>query len=152
VSRLAGGVFYAVGPIDQNPGAGVLEGGVTYTGPLAHKEVRRLLGRTRIYVSPALYDPFGLAAVEAALAGCALVLADLPSYRAIWEDSAIYFNSRSSVELAARLHALLENGEVLADLGARARARASSLYTAERMAAAYLLTYQRISLRYGVAL
>ena len=32
--------------------------------------------RAEVFVSPAVYEPFGLTVLEAAAAGCALVLAD----------------------------------------------------------------------------
>jgi glycogen(starch) synthase len=152
VSQLPAGAYYAAGPTEPDRAAGVREGGITFTGALGHGALRCLFGRSWVFVSPALYDPFGLAAVEAALAGCALVLADLPSYRSIWDDTALYFKPRSAPDLAACLQTLLEDKEALAMRAAGAQARAASLYTAERMAAAYLSTYQRISLRYGVAL
>ena len=41
--------------------------------------------RGRSIVSPALYEPFGLAVLEAAQAGCALVLSDIPTFRELWE-------------------------------------------------------------------
>jgi glycosyltransferase involved in cell wall biosynthesis len=152
VSQLPPGAYYAAGPTEASHGAGALEGGITYTGQLEHVSLRCLLGRAWVFVSPALYDPFGLAAVEAALAGCALVLADLPSYQSIWEDTATYFNPRSAADLATSLHMLLADKSALAERAAMAQARAARLYTAERMAAAYLATYQRVSLRYGLAL
>ena len=39
---------------------------------------------------PARYEPFGLSPLEAALAGCALVLGDIPSLREVWGDAALY--------------------------------------------------------------
>src|SRR5439155_5441375 len=50
------------------------------------------MARASIYALPARYEPFGLSALEAALAGCALVLGDIPSLREVWGDTAIYVN------------------------------------------------------------
>ena len=44
----------------------------------------------RIYALPARYEPFGLSVLEAGLSGCALVLGDIPSLRAIWEEAALF--------------------------------------------------------------
>ena len=51
---------------------------------------RALAARAAIYALPARYEPFGLTALEAALAGCALVLGDIPSLREIWGDAALF--------------------------------------------------------------
>ena len=52
-----------------------------YMGP---EELRQWFSRAGIYALPALYEPFGLSVLEAALSGCALVLGDIPSLREIW--------------------------------------------------------------------
>ena len=41
------------------------------------------MSRAAIFFSPALYEPFGLGVLEAAARGCALVLADIPSFIAL---------------------------------------------------------------------
>ena len=46
-------------------------------GVLAPAELRRKLERAAIFAAPALYEPFGLGILEAAAAGCALVLGDI---------------------------------------------------------------------------
>jgi glycosyltransferase involved in cell wall biosynthesis len=61
-------------------------------GRLPHGSVTRRLCRAAVFAGPAKYDPFGLAPLEAARAGCALVLADLPTYREIWGDAAVYLD------------------------------------------------------------
>src|SRR5581483_1351257 len=47
-----------------------------------------------IFAHPALYEPFGLAVLEAAQRRCCLVLADTPSLREIWRDAAIFIDPR----------------------------------------------------------
>ncbi|HEX2494254.1 MAG TPA: glycosyltransferase family 4 protein, partial [Steroidobacter sp.] len=59
-------------------------------GALAEPELARWLKRAAIYAHPARYEPFGLSVLEAALAGCALVLADLPSLRELWSGAALF--------------------------------------------------------------
>ncbi len=48
-----------------------------------------LAGRP-VFVSLARYEPFGLAVLEAAAAGCALVLSDIPSFRELWDGAAAF--------------------------------------------------------------
>ncbi|MGH2344321.1 MAG: glycosyltransferase family 4 protein, partial [Chloroflexota bacterium] len=111
---------------------------VQFVGALPHAEVRTYMARSQVFVSPAFYDPFGLAAVEAALAGCALVLSDIASYRAIWADCALYFDPRNSHALRRQVEAILADQAMRLEMAERATQRARLLYSAERMTAAYM--------------
>src|SRR3546814_4918927 len=48
------------------------------------------LGRATFFALPARYEPFGLAVLEAALSGCALVLGDIPTLRELWDGVAAF--------------------------------------------------------------
>ncbi len=124
---------------------------VQFVGSLPHAEVRAYMARSRVFVSAAFYDPFGLAAVEAALAGCCLVLSDIPSYRAIWADCAAYFDPTNSHALSGEVEAMLGDEDARAAMAERAARRARELYSAERMTAAYMALYQRLAHRHGLA-
>ena len=50
--------------------------------------------RCPIFVSAARYEPFGLAVLEAAQAGCALVLSDIPTFRELWDGAALFVPRR----------------------------------------------------------
>lgn len=147
------GTFAAVGPLAPPGGAPVTAEAdhIQYPGQLPNDELREMLARTHVLVSPARYEPFGLTVLEAALAGCCLVLSDVPSYRSLWENTALYFNPTDPTMLNTVLHVALDDPDRRHGLAMRARRRAESRYTAERMARAYLATYQRLALRYGLA-
>ncbi|MGJ3263471.1 MAG: glycosyltransferase family 4 protein [Salinarimonas sp.] len=83
-------------------------------GPLPSEETRAALSRAAVFVSPARYEPFGLAVLEAAQEGCALVLSDIPTFREIWDDAALFVDPDDAAGFAeaidritgdARLHA-----------------------------------------------
>ena len=105
-------------------------------GRLAPHEVSELLGRAAIFAEPALYEPFGLAALEAGLAGCALVLGDIPSLREVWGDAALFVDPRNRDALRVTLARLARDPEACATWGERARARATR-YTLDAMAEGY---------------
>ena len=109
--------------------------------------MRNLYARASVFVEPARYEPFGLAALEAAPCGCALVLGDIPSLREVWGDSALYF--RDAVELEAALRELSSNAELLAKLQLASCTRAQR-FTAARMTSEYLALYEAL-LHGGVA-
>jgi glycogen synthase len=112
-------------------------------GRLSAAELRDWMLRASIYVLPARYEPFGLSALEAAQAGCALVLGDLPSLREIWGDAAIYVPPDDRDALAAALQMLVADDDRRTYLGERAKRRAGR-YSVERMTTAYEAAYRAL--------
>ena len=105
-------------------------------GDVAPDELARLLGRASIFCSPARYEPFGLTVLEAASAGCALVLGDIESLREVWDVAAVYAEPDDERALEAALRHLMDDGADRVAMAERAAARAR-LYSPERMAASY---------------
>lgn len=122
--------------------------GVQLLGQLGAEDLQTLYRESAIYLCPSLYEPFGLAPLEAALAGCALICRDLPSLREVWGDNALYF--RSAPELAAQLTRLATNPGFLADAQQRAQAHARQ-YTPDRMTEAYLSVFASVLAAHGIA-
>ena len=89
----------------------------------------------------ARYEPFGLAVLEAAQAGMALVLSDTPGFRELWDDAAIFVAGEDA--LGTALRQALATPEPWA---ARAQARARQ-YTIERMAAGTLDVHRGVLAR-----
>ena len=122
-------------------GQGELDG-VRTVGALPPDELASQMARAAVFAAPALYEPFGLAILEAAQAGCALVLGDLPSLRELWGDAAAYAHDVPSLQAAV--------DAALADPSAGQRARAhAQRYRPERTAAGYLEIYARTPARSG---
>jgi glycogen synthase len=113
-------------------------------GSLPHDDVESWLRRTSIFVHPALYEPFGLAVLEAAAAGCALVLSDIPTLRELWGGAAEFYNPCDSAQLHAALNVLIADSEKRAALAAAAQQRAAE-YGVDTMAAAYAKVYRSIA-------
>jgi glycogen(starch) synthase len=111
-------------------------------GRVDEAAIQDLYSRAAIFAEPARYEPFGLAALEAAQHGCALVLGDIPSLREVWADDALYVDPFDDRALAETLHLLIADVALRERLGAGARHRASS-YSGERMATAYRALYER---------
>ncbi len=65
-----------------------------FLGALTESETRTLLAGSAIYIATSCYEPFGLAPLEAAFAGCALVANDIPSLREVWGDNAMYYRTQ----------------------------------------------------------
>jgi glycosyltransferase involved in cell wall biosynthesis len=121
----------------------VLAGEGTARGPVSHEELRLLYGHATVFAEPARYEPFGLAALEAGLSGCALVLGDIPSLREVWGETAVYVDPFDDRALAKALIDLLADDQRRKRLGREARRRALS-YSRARMTRAYAEVYRRL--------
>lgn len=114
-----------------------------HLGSISELEMANLLGRGAICALPALYEPFGLCALEAGLAGCALVLGDIPSFREIWDGAAEFVDPEDCDDLGRAIIDLIENSDARNQRATEARQRAL-LYTPREMAASYLAAYTEL--------
>jgi glycogen synthase len=112
-------------------------------GELAPRDVAGWLKRATIFVHPARYEPFGLAVLEAALAGCALVLSDLPTLRELWHGAALFVAIDDAAALNRALHTLIAEPQRVRYLSQAARVRAQQ-YRPELMGNAYASLYQSL--------
>ena len=101
------------------------------------------LARASIYALPARYEPFGLSALEAGLAGCALVLGDIPSLREVWGEAALFVPPDDADALRRALQSLIDNPDRRSRMAERAQTRARQ-YTPGRMAAGYVAAYGQV--------
>src|SRR6266852_6635513 len=73
---------------------------VAIRGPQTEAQLRALYGRAVIYAATSRYEPLGLPPLEAALSRCAIIANDIPSFREIWGDAALYFETNDANSLA----------------------------------------------------
>ena len=63
----------------------------------------RLYSRAAVYAATPRYEPLGMAPLDAAFSRCAIVANDIPSFREVWGDAALYFRTNNASSLAAIL-------------------------------------------------
>lgn len=112
-------------------------------GRLSPGALAEEMGHASVFVLPARYEPFGLTALEAALAGCALVLGDIPSLREVWGGAAQYVPPDDGGGLRDALRRLTDDDDYRRQMRQRARQRARG-YTPERMVTSYLRLYRQL--------
>ena len=135
---------YAAGDVSGPDGGGSRDPGcVRLLGMLAPEAMTEQLARSAVYALPARYEPFGLTVLEAALAGCALVLGDIPSLRELWDAVAIFVPPDEPETLRAAIDALVHDQGLRQTLAMRARRRALG-FSPARMAGGYLDLYDRL--------
>jgi glycosyltransferase involved in cell wall biosynthesis len=123
----------AAGPLSGPHGQSVSVRNIRCLGRVDDAEIARRLASRPVFVSPSLYEPFGLAVLEAAQAGCALVLSDIPTFRELWGDAAVFTPRGDEAALADALQRLMLEPERRLELGEAARQRARR-YTVKAMA------------------
>jgi glycosyltransferase involved in cell wall biosynthesis len=126
---------------DRDPhGRAVAPAGGRYLGKLNPAGMASWYARASIYALPARYEPFGLSVLEAARAGCALVLGDIPSLRENWDGAALFAPPGDRGAIALAIQTLIDDGGRRRQLAASASARAAR-FTVDRMVDAYLEAY-----------
>jgi glycosyltransferase involved in cell wall biosynthesis len=133
----------AAGPLEGPNGNRVKVQHGKALGRLSDAEVARYLGARPIFVSAALYEPFGLAVLEAAQAGCALVLADIPTFRELWEGGAIFVQPDDDVAIAQAIERLARDAELRHRMG-EAACSVARAYSLEAMCAGVLAAYRSL--------
>ncbi|GJE41166.1 glycosyltransferase family 4 protein [Methylobacterium soli] len=133
----------AAGPIAGPNGARIALTHLDLPGQLDEAGIAAELARRPIFVSLARYEPFGLAILEAAQAGCALVLSDLPTFRELWEGAALFVDADDADTIARILESLAADTRRRAALGEAARERAGR-YTAAATTAGVLRIFEAL--------
>jgi glycosyltransferase involved in cell wall biosynthesis len=148
LARAAGGLPWRV----EIAGGGAMSLGdacvrnVNWLGELDHNHLQERMRRAAVYAAPALYEPFGLGILEAAAAGCALVLSDIESLRELWDGAALFVPVNRRDELRTALLQVCANDVLRARLQRAALARAQR-YSLDRTIAEYLKLYGAIQQR-----
>ncbi|WP_341207504.1 glycosyltransferase family 4 protein [uncultured Sphingomonas sp.] len=113
-------------------------------GRISDAAIAAALSTRPIFASAALYEPFGLAVLEAALAGCALVLSDIPTFRELWDGVATFVAADDAEAFARAIADLAADTDLRVARGALARARALD-YAPEQTAHAMAALLDRVT-------
>ena len=135
--------FQAAGSTRGPNGAAIELRHVQSLGTLSAVRLGGLFAARPVFASAALYEPFGLTALEAAQAGCALVLSDIATHREMWDRAAIFVSPRDDGGFASAIRDLIQDRDEREQLGQLARARAQH-YSPEPMARGMADIYMRL--------
>jgi glycosyltransferase involved in cell wall biosynthesis len=131
----------AAGPLVAPHGAAAHYPHLRCLGSLSERDIAPWYAAAAIFAAPARYEPFGLAVLQAAQAGAALVLSDIPTFRELWGDAALLLSPDDPGAWRKALARLLELPERVRALGAAAQARAAR-YSVDTMVAGTLAIYR----------
>ncbi len=117
---------------------------VAIRGPQTEAQLRALYSRAAVYAATARYEPLGIAPLEAAFSRCAIVANDIPSFREVWGDAALYFRTNDAASLAETLRHLDADRVLRHAYADRAYTRARERFTTKRMIDDYLELYRSL--------
>jgi glycosyltransferase involved in cell wall biosynthesis len=147
LDRAAGKIavpFQAAGPVQGPNGAVAVLENIDPLGPLGASRIAGLLAARPVFASAALYEPFGLSVLEAAQAGCALVLSDIPTHRELWGSSAIFVPALDDSAFAQTIQKLFDDPQERRRRGELARSAARG-FTPDKMARGMAAIYARVT-------
>jgi len=115
-------------PVKSDPSKGIICDGI-----LTDEELCAYLAAANIFVLPSIRsEGFGIALLEAMAAGKPIIAGNLPSFREVAQNSAIYVDGKNPESIAQALIILLTNREFARLLSQRAREH-SRLFSKERV-------------------
>jgi glycosyltransferase involved in cell wall biosynthesis len=117
---------------------------VAIRGPQTDAQLRALYSRAAIYAATSRYEPLGMPALEAAFSRCAIVANDIPSFREIWGDTALYFRRNDAESLAENIRLLNEDRAMRRAYAELAYTRARERFTTKRMIDQCLQLYRSL--------
>ncbi|MGN6270153.1 MAG: glycosyltransferase family 4 protein [Sphingomonas sp.] len=135
--------FHAAGAVTGPHGEQVSLDHLHLLGELNAPEIAAALAAQPVFVSAASFEPFGLAVLEAAQAGCALVLSDIGTFRELWDGAALFVSEQTPDAYARAVEQVIGNEQQRRTLGEAAKARAER-YTPDASAAAMARIYRAL--------
>ena len=109
---------------------------IKFLGRVDDSKLIELYSNATCFVYPSLYEGFGIPPLEAQACGCPVVLSDIPVFREVYGNSAIYFNPLDAEDIANKIEEVINN-ENLRDYFIRKGFENTKKYTWENSAKAF---------------
>jgi glycosyltransferase involved in cell wall biosynthesis len=106
---------------------------IRFLGYVSDEQLCSLYRNAVAFVSPSVYEGFGIPNLEAMRQGCPVVVSDIPAYREVCGDAALYFNPHDTASIQAALRELTGNKTLQETLRAKGRGR-YTMFSWERSA------------------
>lgn len=133
----------AAGPVTGPHGHWRRFSSLRLLGELPARDVGPWLANRPLFVATAVYEPFGLAVLEAAAAAAPLVLSDIPTFRELWDGAAVLVPPNDAEALAQALRDLGSDAGLRHAFGLAA-ARRAERYTIDRLSRRMLGIYEGV--------
>lgn len=133
--------FRAAGATTAPHGETIATGHLRLLGSLDSDALAQHYAARPIFVSAARFEPFGLAVLEAAQAGCPLILSGIDTFRELWSGAALFVSDDEPDSWLTAIARVREEQGLRDHLSQQARLRAAR-YSVEAMTAGTLAVYR----------
>jgi len=111
-----------------------LESRVTFTGFLAGQSLSAALSDVAVVIMPSIWEETaGLSAIEQMMRGRLVICSDIGGLGEVADGVGLKFRAGDATELAKLMRRVIDDPQVVRQLGAAARERALQLFSLERM-------------------
>lgn len=83
--------------------------GVRFLGYVSEENLSQLYRNAIAYINPSLYEGFGIPNVEAMNMECPLVVSDIPAFREVCGNAAIYFNPMDIEDIQDKMRCIVQD-------------------------------------------
>ncbi len=106
-------------------------------------QLKYLYEHALCFIYPSLNEGFGIPTLEAMHCGCPVLLNDIPVFKEVAGDAAIYFGSENTIQLTAAIELVIDDKGFTQMLTAKAREREGQ-FTWQKHVQETLAIYQRL--------
>ncbi len=99
----------------------VLNDNIIFTGFISESEKTDIIKNAKILVFPSLYEGFGLPILEAEILEIPVVCSDIPAFREIASDSAVFFDPRNEEDMKEKIKQILQSDSLVNTLKIKGR-------------------------------
>jgi len=97
---------------DTNLSTYVNKKGVKFLGYVNGEELNRLYRNATAYINPSLYEGFGIPLIEAMSQECAVVVSDIPAFKEVCGDAALYFNPTDIEDMRRQMNRIMHDEDL----------------------------------------
>jgi len=116
---------------------------IIFTDYIPDSELKLYYSSCDVFVYPSLYEGFGLPPLEAGACGAPVVVSDIPVFREVLGDSAMFVNPEKPEEIAEGINVVLTDTGLREKIIVRSRERARN-YSWERSAKETMRLYDEV--------
>lgn len=98
---------------------------IIVTGTISFSDLPTLYQNASVFIFPSLYEGFGIPVLEAFASGVPVVLANNSSLPEVAGDSALFFDTKNSSDLARNIELIIKDSDLRDELIAKGKKRAA---------------------------
>jgi len=121
---LAGSNYWTEGDMKDYCEKNMKKNNIKNINYIQHEDLPKLYSGAELFLSPSLYEGFGLPLVEAMACGCAVVTSNVSSMPEVVGNSGVLVDPKNSISISKAIEKILCNNNLKKHLREKAEARA----------------------------